>query len=123
MPKATNKTTKKTVKDIKLAVWVLDNENLVHALSYFPFFIGPIAMYFLGNTNNVLKMHHIKYALLMAVAVLVLFMILNWFASRVVTLAYIVASGYFAFKAYNGEIVKVEIFDTVEDKISKTIKK
>jgi len=117
------KTTKKTSKDVVNSMWVLNDANMVHALSYFPFFIGPVAMYFLWKTDKNKALHHIKYALLMAIAVVVLFMILNWFASRVVTLAYLAASGYFAFKAYNGEVVKVEIFDTVEDKISKTIKK
>jgi len=117
------KTTKKTSKDVVNAMWVLDDANTVHALSYFPFFIGPVAMYFLWKSDKDKALHHIKYALLMAVAVLVLFMILNPFIARVVTLVYLWASGYFAFKAYNGEDVKVEIFDSVEDKISKSMKK
>jgi len=43
MPKATKKTTKQIVD----SVGVLENANTVHALAYFPFFIGPIAMFFL----------------------------------------------------------------------------
>lgn len=123
MPKETKKATKKTAKEITAAVWVLDNENMVHALSYFPFFIGPIAMYFLGNTNNVLKMHHIKYATIMAIAVLLSFLILNNIFSQLVSMVYIVASGYFAFKAYKWEVVKVEILDTIEQKFNEQIKK
>jgi len=119
MPKAT----KKTAKDVVNAAWVLEDANIVHALTYFPFFIGPIAMYILGKTDKKKAMHHIKYALLMATAVCLLFFVLNGFVSQILSITYIVASGYLAFKAYKGEDVQIEILDTVEDKISKTIKK
>jgi len=68
-------------------------------------------------------MHHITRAAIIAVAVVVLYMILNEFASRLVTFAYLGASGFFAWKAYNGEDVSIEILDSVEDKINKQIKK
>jgi len=41
-------------------------------------------------------MHHITRAAIIAVAVVVLYMILNEFASRLVTFAYLGASGFFA---------------------------
>jgi len=117
------KATKKTSKQIVDSVGILWEANVVHALSYFPFFIWPVAMYFLGKTDKKKAMHHIKYALLMAVGVVILFMLLNGFVSRVVSLVYLAASAYFAYKAYMGEEVQVEIFDTVEDKIAQTMKK
>ena len=122
MVKQTKKTTK-TTKQIVDSVGVLEDANLVHALSYFPFFIGPVAMYFLGKTDKKKAMHHIKYALLIAIAVCVLFFILNGFVSRLVSLAYLTGSAYLAWKAYNWEEVTIEILDTVEEKIAEKVKK
>lgn len=117
------KTTKKTTKDVVWAMWVLEDANTVHALSYFPFFIGPVAMYFLWKTDKKKALRHIKYSLIMAGAVVVLFMILNDFMSRLVTLAYVWASAYFAYKAYMWEEVKIDILDTVEEEFHKRTKK
>jgi len=117
------KTTKKTSKDVVNAVWILEHPNTVHALSYFPFFIWPIAMYFLGKTDKKKAMHHIKYALLIAVAVSILYMLLNGFVSRILSIVYVVWSGYLAYKAYIWEAVKIEILDSVEEKITQTVKK
>lgn len=117
------KQTKKTAKQIADSVGVLDNANMVHALSYFPFFIGPVAMYFLGNTNKKKAMHHITYAFLIACGVTILFILLNEFFSRLVTLAYLIGSGYLAWKAYSGEEISIEILDTVEGKIAEKVKK
>lgn len=61
------KQAKKTTKQIVDSVGVLDNANMVHALSYIPFFIGPVLMYFLGKSDKKKAMHHIKYAFLIAV--------------------------------------------------------
>jgi len=119
MPKATKKSTKQIVE----SVGFLDNANAVHALAYFPYFIGPIAMFFLGKTDKKKAMHHIMRAAIIAVVVVVLYMILNDFVSRIVTLAYLAGSAFFAWKAYNGEEVSIEILDSVEDKINQQIKK
>jgi len=117
------KQAKKSTKKIVESVGILENANMVHALAYLPYFIGPIAMYFLGKSNKKATMHHIKYAILMAIGVVVLYLLLNDFFSKIISLVYIVASAIFAYKAYMGENVKVEIFDTIEGKISEKIKK
>lgn len=44
-----------------------DDAHKVHAFAYFPYFIGPIVAYFFGNTDKKKAMHHIKYAVIMAV--------------------------------------------------------
>lgn len=80
-------------------------------------------MYFFGESDKKAAMHHITYSAMLAVAVMVSFLILNGFFANVVNLAYIGLSAYFAYKAYNGEEVKVEILDTIEGKISEKVKK
>lgn len=70
MAKATKKTTvKKTAGNTSD---FLENANIVHALSYFPYFIGAVAMYFLGKTDKKATMHHIKYSALLAAGVVIL---------------------------------------------------
>lgn len=102
---------------------ILDQANMVHALSYIPFFIGAIAMYFLGNTDKKAAMHHIKYSLMLSIAATLLFVILSSFFGYVLNMAYIGLSVYFGLKAYKGEAVEVEILDVIEDKIQEKIKK
>jgi uncharacterized paraquat-inducible protein A len=68
-------------------------------------------------------MHHIKYSALMAAVVFILTFVLNGFFMKLVALAYLAVSAYFAWKAYNGEEVHVEILDTIEDKITEKVKK
>ena len=116
------KTSKEKVKP-NVGQDILTNQNAVHALTYVPYFVGPIVMYFLAKTDKKALMHHVNYSLLMAVGAAVLFFLLKGFFANVVNIAYLVASWYFAFKAYSGETVQVEIFDTIEGKISETVKK
>lgn len=59
----------------------------------------------------------------MAAFVIILFFILNGFFANVLNLAYWGVSIFFAYKAYNGEKVQVEILDTIEEKISEKVKK
>lgn len=120
MAKATKKT---TTKANTAPESMLEKSNVVNALSYFPYLIGAIAMYFLGESNKKEAMHHISYSAIMGVAVIVLFFVLNGFFANVVNLAYLGISAFFAYKAYNGEKVQVEILDTIEDKISEKVKK
>ena len=101
----------------------LEKQNVVHALSYFPYFVGPIAMFFLAKTDKNKAMHHIKYSAIIALVVVVLFFILKGFIANAVNLAYIAGSVYLAWKAYNGEEVNIEILDNIEDKISETVTK
>ena len=120
MAKTTKKATKSPSKKAvaKKEVTFLENANIVHALAYFPYLIGAISMYFLGKTNKKAAMHHIKYSAMLALVALVLIVLLRGFFAQIVSLAYLVLSGFFAWKAYNGEEVKVEILDTIEGKIS-----
>ena len=101
----------------------LENANMVHALSYFPYFIGAVSMYFLGKSDKKKSLHHIKYSAMLALVAFVLIVLLRGFFAQIASLAYLVISGFFAWKAYNGEEVKVELLDTIEDKISEKVKK
>ncbi len=102
---------------------ILEKANMVHAMSYFPYFIGAVAMYFLGNTDKKAALHHIKYSAIVAFGICILLIILNGFFASVANGAYLILSGYFAYKAYKGEEIEVEFLDVIEDKISETIKK
>ena len=77
MAKATKKPTTKKTSSSKQEGTFLENPSIVHACIYFPYFIGPIAMYFLGNTDKKKAMHHIKYSVLMAIAATVLIILLK----------------------------------------------
>ena len=114
-------------KEKPLESWVkksiLDEANLVHAMSYIPYGVGALAMYFLGNTEKKAALHHIKYSAMIAVAAIVCLIILNDFFWYILNLAYIVLSVYFGWRAYNGQEVEVEFLDVIEDKITETIKK
>ena len=56
---------------------ILDQANMVHAMAYFPYFIGAVAMYFLGNTDKKQAMHHIKYSAMIAFVAMILIVILK----------------------------------------------
>lgn len=120
MPKATKKAAPK--KAATSSDNILGNVNLTSAMSYFPYFIGAVAMYFLAE-NKKSVMHHVKYSAILAVIVIALMFVLNSFFAGILNLAYWVWSAFLAFKAYKGEAVQVEILDTIEEKISDTIKK
>ncbi len=59
----------------------------------------------------------------MAIGVIISYLLFNEKVSMLISLVYVIASGIFAYKAYMGEEVKVEIFDTIEGKISEKINK
>lgn len=122
MAKATKKPAAKKAAPAKSGN-ILENENIVHALSYVPYFIGAVAMYFLGGSDKKAAMHHIKYSALIAAAVIILTFVLNGFFIQILALGYLIGSAYLAWKAYNGEDVTIEILDTVEDKIAEKVKK
>jgi len=129
MPKETKKSATKKVAPKKVAankneVSLLLQQNIVHALAYFPYLIGAVSMYFLGRTNKKAAMHHIVYSWIIWVAAIVghIFLtgsILGW----MIFPAYMIGSWFLAWKAYNGQDVQIEILDSVEEKISETIKK
>lgn len=116
------KQAKKSVETLASSTSILENKNIVNALAYFPYFIGAVLMYFLAADKKS-AMHHIKYSALMATIVVIVLFIVNPFVGKIVCLAYLGVSAFFAFKAYKGQEVKVEILDTVESKISETLKK
>lgn len=116
MPKTTKKSVPKGSNNF------LAQANITSAISYFPYLIGAITMYFLAEDKKA-TLHHVKYSAMMAVAVIVLIFVLNPFFAGVLNLAYWAISFFFAWKAYNGEEVSVEILDKVEEEFNKKIKK
>jgi amino acid transporter len=102
---------------------LLDQPNMVHAMSYFPYFIGAVGMYLLWNTDKKQALHHIKYSAIIAAIAVLLMIIADDFWDYIFNVAYVIASGFFALKAYKWEKVEVEIFDVLEDKIAEKIKK
>lgn len=50
----------------------LSQESFTHAFSYVPYFIGPLSMFFLANTNKKKLMTHIKYAAVFAIVAVLL---------------------------------------------------
>lgn len=122
MPKATKKAApKKTVT--KTSNSILENVNLTAAMSYFPYFIGAVVMYFLAEERKSI-MKHIKYsAIIWVIAILLHVFLTGSLLGYFVLPVYVIASAFFAHKAYKGEKVQVEIFDSIEEKISDTIKK
>lgn len=44
----------------------LETQNIVHALAYFPYFIGAIGMFFLAKTEKKALLHHVKYSAFLA---------------------------------------------------------
>ncbi len=103
---------------------ILENANIVHALSYVPYFIGAVAMYFFGQSNKKAAMHHIKYSVILAVAAIIATVFLmGSVLGMFIVPVYLIGSGFLAWKAYNGEDVHVEILDTIEDKIAEKVKK
>ncbi len=101
----------------------LDNPSIVHALAYIPYFVWAALMFFFWKTEKKEVMHHIKYSLFLAVATIVLTILLDGFFDKVLVLGYLAVSGYFAYKAYNGEKIEVEVFDMIENKITEKISK
>jgi len=121
MTKAAKKVTTKVVVEQPS---ILERPNLVHAMAYFPYLIGAIAMYFLGQTDKKAAMHHIKYSVIMAIIVIIAGLLLvGSLLWKFIAPAYIIGSAFLAWKAYNGEEVHIEILDTIEDKIAENVKK
>lgn len=108
---------------IDTAQGVFEKQNIVNALSYIPVFIGPVLMFFLAKADKKKTMHHIKYALIIAVIYVVLTFLLNDFVKSLVSIAYLAISAYFAYQAYEGKDIKVEVFDSIEEKIQEKVKK
>jgi len=95
------KSTKKSANSSKKAAnsSILADTNITGALSYFPYFIGALAMYFLAEDRKAI-LKHIKYSVLLAFAAVILMILLNQFFAWVFNLAYWGFSAFLAFKAY-----------------------
>lgn len=61
MPKTTKKVSAKVEVETN-EVSLLMQQNVVHALAYFPYLIGAVSMHFLGRTNKQAAKHHIMYS-------------------------------------------------------------
>jgi len=121
MAKATKKAApKKKAASSSSDIW--ERVNVQNALAYVPY-LGAIVMYVWKRPSKGDLLHHIKYSALILVGITVLCILLNGFFGQLATLAYLGLSGFFAWKAYNGEKVSIEILDTIEDKISEKVKK
>jgi len=110
-------------KNETLNISFLQKQNIVHALAYFPFFVGAISMYALAKTNKEALMHHVKYSLILSVFAVILLLLLNWYFQNIAVILYIWLSVYFAFKAFKGQAIEVEFLDVIEEKIEETFKK
>ncbi|MDA9128985.1 hypothetical protein N9J72_00725 [Candidatus Gracilibacteria bacterium] len=95
----------------------LEKQENINAIAYIPYLVGPALAFFLGKTDKRMLKHHIKYSLVFFLIALILTVILADFFKGITTICYIVVSGYFAYKAYSGELIKIDVFDTVEEKI------
>lgn len=100
----------------------LSEQKIVNALSYIPYGIGPVLMYFFSDADQKKTMHHIKYAVILGIGAFLLSFVLNSFFTGVLQLAYIIASGYFAFRALQWDDMHVKILDEIEDQVAKTTK-
>jgi len=122
MAKTSKKTTKEKVKSVASGS-ILEEQNLMHAASYFPYLIGAIFVFFLWKSDKKKALHHVKYSAILAIGAIILVILLKGFFASVVNFAYIGISIFLAFKAYKWEKVTVEILDTIEEKISEKVGK
>ena len=99
-----------------------EKENVVNALTYFPF-AWALVVYLWKRPSKGGLLKNIKYSGLLAVGTIVLCILLNTLFTSILNIAYLGVSIFFAWKAYNGEKIKVEILDTIEGKISEKVKK
>lgn len=102
---------------------ILSQESMTHSLSYIPYFIGPIVMFFLADTNKKKLLVHVKYSAIIAWAVIILTIMLNVFFAYLLHVVYIWLSLYLWYTAYNGENIQIDFIDTLEDKVYENIKK
>ncbi len=122
--KTVSETSSSSTETISSNSWTFFAEQKnVNAISYVPYFIGPAIAYFFSETNDRKQMmHHINYSIILAVVAVILIVLLKWFFGSIVNFSYIAASIYFGMKAYKWEEVKVEILDSIEEKISEKVK-
>ncbi|MDD3646251.1 MAG: hypothetical protein PHH06_02465 [Candidatus Gracilibacteria bacterium] len=90
-------------------------DNLKYALCYIPFF--SIVIFFIEDKKTDELRKHIKYAIFLLLAYILLYMFLGWMMGAILSLLYIIISVFLGYKAYNGENVDLEIIDDIEKKI------
>ena len=103
---------------------LLAREEITHSFCYFPYFIWPIAMFFLAETDKKKTMIHIKYSAIIAFVVIVLhvfvsgsilgFLLFPW---------YVWLSVWLGVKAYNWDKIQIDFIDSLEDSVQEKIKK
>jgi len=99
-------------------------ESTTHALTYFPYLIGPIAMFLLASTHKKKLFVHIKYSSFFAIVAILLHIFVSWsILWWLIFPWYVVLSWFLAYKAYSGEKIQIDFIDTLEDKVQEKIKK
>lgn len=102
---------------------LLEQENMVHAMAYFPYGIGAIAMFFLGSSDKKKALKHIKYSWVLAAIVFLLMLLLKGIFGPLLMLVYLGFSAFLAYKAYNWEDIQIDMIDSLEGKVQEKIKK
>lgn len=102
---------------------ILSQESTTHSLTYIPYFIGPVLMFFLASSDKKKLFVHIKYSSVIALWAIVLMIMFNTFFTWVLSVAYLCLSILLAYKAYNGEKIQIDFIDSLEDKVQEKIKK
>lgn len=90
-------------------------DNLKNALCYIPLF--SIVIFFAEDKKTDELKKHIKYAVFLLIAYVLLYMFLWWAFGAILALLYLWLSWFLWYKAYNWENIDLEIVDDIEKKI------
>ena len=102
---------------------ILSEEWVTHALTYIPYFIGPLLMFFLANSDKKKLRVHLKYSWVLALIAILLMIALNYFFTWLLSIAYLGVSILLAYKAYNGDKIQINFIDSLEDSVQEKLKK
>jgi uncharacterized membrane protein len=102
---------------------ILLREEFTHSFSYFPYFIGPLVMFFLADSDRKKLMVHIKYSSVIAFIAILCIIAMNSFFTWLVSLLYLGLSIFLALKAYSWEKIQIDFIDSLEDSVQEKLKK
>jgi len=101
----------------------INKDNFKYAITYIP--LVAFFFYFAESNRSEEFNKHIKYWMVLflwyAVLSIVFRILLLWWLTPLLFVAYLWVSGVLAYKAYNWEKVEVEILDEIWDKIQEKI--
>lgn len=102
----------------------LSREEFTHTFSYFPYFIWPVVMFFLADSDRKKLMVHIKYSAIIAFVVVVWHIVLSWSILGFLLFPwYVWLSIWLGLKAYNWDKIQIDFIDSLEDSVQEKIKK